>query len=72
MKINRMAPIIAGIIANPAMIGPKLPKSKLPNQAPTNPATIDPIMPPGMLFFTKMSAIYPMMIAITILISKPI
>ena len=40
-------PIIAGTTLNPPISGPQLPKISVPNQAPTNPAIIFPITPPG-------------------------
>ncbi len=68
--MKMIAPIRAGMIGNPPTRGPKLPNRKLPIQAPTKPAIMEPIMPPGMLVFTNIFATYPMMIAIIILINR--
>ena len=47
MKIKRIAPINAGIIAYPATVGPISPKIAVPNQEPIIPAIMLPIIPPG-------------------------
>jgi hypothetical protein len=70
--MNKAAPIIAGITVKPPITGPQFPRSRLPIHAPTNPAIIDPIIPPGMLLFVKALPIKPITIAIMILIIMPI
>ena len=63
MKLTRRtsttAPIIAGIIAKSATRGPQLPKTAVPSHAPTKPAMILPIMPPGIFFPTRSPANHP-------------
>ena len=59
MKIKIIAPIKAGIIAYPAMEGPISPKIAVPNQEPTTPAIILPIIPPGTSLPTIMLATQP-------------
>ncbi len=54
------APIIAGTIANPATIGPQSPNNNPPNHAPTKPAMMLPMIPPGTSRPVKRPANQPM------------
>jgi hypothetical protein len=45
--------IIAGMMAKPPITGPQLPRIRPPNHEPIRPATILPIILPGMLHTSK-------------------
>jgi hypothetical protein len=65
------APIMAGRMANPARLGPHVPRMEWPIQAPTRPATIAPRIPPGMRFPTIALPINPITIATSNETRKP-
>jgi hypothetical protein len=58
-KTKTAEPMIAGTIAKPATCGPQSPKIAVPSHAPTNPAMILPIMPPGIFLPTIRPANHP-------------
>jgi hypothetical protein len=59
MKTRTTAPMIAGTIAKFATCGPQFPNINVPSHAPTNPAIIFPITPPGIFLPAIRPAIQP-------------
>ncbi len=63
MKLSNRAktadPMIAGIIAKSATLGPQSPRTAVPSHAPTKPAMILPMIPPGISLPTIRPANHP-------------